>query len=198
MVTNECGSAPPRDVDERAPSYCGLLIDAGRQGRKHVERLKVSDGRIARVIEAELARVSATMELRATTEVLPIVMLYQVTGAPPPAFVFEAEPTPQDDDRIAFKIAPALVVELGHTDADTIAGFGKGNGPIVEDVEYVMGQLSKTGLARPHRDLVPVVLLYRRPLKEAEPLARVLKAPRRTYSVRDYGRTFSRSGAPDV
>lgn len=197
MVTNECGSALPDFVDEQTPSYCGLLIDAGRQGRKHIERLKVADGRIARFIEAELARASARIGLRAKTEVLPIAMLYQVTGASTPAFVFEVEPPPQDDG-IEVKIAPALVVELGHTDANAIAGFGEGHGPIVEDVACVMGQLSKTGLRRPHRDLVPIVLLYRRPLKEAEPLAKVLKAPRRTYSVRDYGQNVSRSGAPDA
>jgi hypothetical protein len=57
----------------------GLIVDAGRQRRKHVRRLRHGMGRIAAQVEA--AADQARMELRIgpDTEIIPVVLLYECT-----------------------------------------------------------------------------------------------------------------------
>jgi hypothetical protein len=57
----------------------GLIVDAGRQRRKHIKRLRRGIGRIAAQVEA--AADQARMELRIgpDTEIIPVVLLYECT-----------------------------------------------------------------------------------------------------------------------
>ena len=57
----------------------GLIVDAGRQRRKHIKRLRQGMGRIAAQVEA--AADQARMELRIgpDTEIIPVVLLYECT-----------------------------------------------------------------------------------------------------------------------
>jgi hypothetical protein len=56
----------------------GLIVDAGRQRRKHIKRLRHGIGRIATRVEA--AADQARMELRIgpDTEIIPVVLLYEL------------------------------------------------------------------------------------------------------------------------
>ena len=57
----------------------GLIVDAGRQRRRHIKRLRQGMGRIAAQVEA--AADQARMELRIgpDTEIIPVVLLYECT-----------------------------------------------------------------------------------------------------------------------
>ena len=60
------------------PPNVGLIVDAGRQRRKHIKRLRLGVGRIATQVEA--AADQARMELRIgpDTEIVPVVLLYEL------------------------------------------------------------------------------------------------------------------------
>lgn len=57
----------------------GLLIDAGHQRRKHIDRLKWGKGRLAREMQATLYSAGKELGIDSATEIVPVILLYRCT-----------------------------------------------------------------------------------------------------------------------
>ena len=60
-------------------SNVGLIVDAGRQRRKHIKRLKRGMGRIATQVEAAADQARKELRIGPDTEIIPVVLLYDFT-----------------------------------------------------------------------------------------------------------------------
>ncbi|HKS63709.1 MAG TPA: hypothetical protein VJT13_18555 [Xanthobacteraceae bacterium] len=54
----------------------GLIVDVGRQRRKHIKRLKRGMGRIAKHVEAAADEARGELRIGPDTEIIPVVLLY--------------------------------------------------------------------------------------------------------------------------
>lgn len=54
----------------------GLIVDAGRQRRKHIKRLRRGVGRVAAQIEAAVDQAREELGIGPDTEIVPVVLLY--------------------------------------------------------------------------------------------------------------------------
>ena len=57
-------------------SNVGLIVDVGRQRRKHIKRLKRGMGRIATQVEAAADQARTELRIGPDTEIIPVVLLY--------------------------------------------------------------------------------------------------------------------------
>jgi hypothetical protein len=58
------------------PSNVGLIVDVGRQRRKHIKRLKRGMGRISTQVEAAADQARSELRIGPDTEIIPVVLLY--------------------------------------------------------------------------------------------------------------------------
>ena len=72
----EGGSAQESLPALPALSNVGLIVDAGRQRRKHIKRLKRGMGRIAAQVEAAADQARSELRIGPDTEIIPVVLLY--------------------------------------------------------------------------------------------------------------------------
>ena len=56
----------------------GLMVDVGRQRRKHIKRLKRGMGRISTQVEAAADEARGELRIGPDTEIIPVVLLYDV------------------------------------------------------------------------------------------------------------------------
>jgi hypothetical protein len=56
----------------------GLIVDVGRQRRKHIKRLKRGMGRISTQVEAVADEARGELRIGPDTEIIPVVLLYDV------------------------------------------------------------------------------------------------------------------------
>lgn len=63
--------------EQPAPAEAGLLIDVGRQRRKHVNRLMQGEGRLAREVQAALYNAREELGIDSAAEIIPVVLLYR-------------------------------------------------------------------------------------------------------------------------
>jgi hypothetical protein len=56
----------------------GLIVDVGRQRRKHIKRLKRGMGRISTQVEAAAEEARGELRIGPDTEIIPVVPLYDV------------------------------------------------------------------------------------------------------------------------
>jgi len=56
----------------------GLMVDVGRQRRKHIKRLKRGMGRISTQVEAAVDQAREELRIGPDTEIIPVVLLYDV------------------------------------------------------------------------------------------------------------------------
>lgn len=76
----EEGDAPELSLPPQpALPDTGFLIDVGRQRRKHVNRLKRGEGRLAREVQAALYNAREELGIDPATEIVPVVLLYRCT-----------------------------------------------------------------------------------------------------------------------
>jgi len=54
----------------------GLIVDVGRQRRKHIKRLKRGLGRISTQVEAAADEARGELRIDPDTEIIPVVLLY--------------------------------------------------------------------------------------------------------------------------
>ncbi len=54
----------------------GLIVDAGRQRRKHIKRLRRGVGRVTAQIEAAVDQAREEFGIGPDTEIVPVVLLY--------------------------------------------------------------------------------------------------------------------------
>jgi hypothetical protein len=57
-------------------SNVGLIVDVGRQRRKHIKRLKRGMGRISTQVEAAADQARSELRIGPDTEIIPVVLLY--------------------------------------------------------------------------------------------------------------------------
>jgi hypothetical protein len=56
----------------------GLIVDAGRQRRKHIKRLRRGVGRIATQVEAAADQARTELRIGPDAEIVPVVLLYEL------------------------------------------------------------------------------------------------------------------------
>lgn len=61
-----------------APPNVGLIVDAGRQRRKHIKRLRRGVGRIAAQVEAAADQARTELRIGPDAEIVPVVLLYEL------------------------------------------------------------------------------------------------------------------------
>lgn len=59
------------------PATGGLLIDAGSQRRKQINRLKRGEGRLTRQLQAAVYQAQGELGIDAAKEIVPVVLLYR-------------------------------------------------------------------------------------------------------------------------
>jgi hypothetical protein len=67
---------PSLPVPVKLPNI-GLLLEVGKQRRKHIKRLKRGDGRLKRQIQAALDGAREELGIDRSTEIVPVVILYR-------------------------------------------------------------------------------------------------------------------------
>jgi hypothetical protein len=57
--------------------YVGYIVDAGRQRRRHIKRLRQGIGRITTQVEAAAEQARTELRIGPDTEIIPVVLLYE-------------------------------------------------------------------------------------------------------------------------
>jgi hypothetical protein len=144
------------------PPNGGLLLDVGRQPRKHIDRLKWGAGPLLERALSAIHEKRGDLGINPTKGIVPVILLYCCVRPEYTVSLFSTVDQIDEEKNITNVTTP-IVVDLGKTRNEDIGRLRIGGGRIADEVEEVMCAVRLTvDLDDGIRVLLPVVVVYSR------------------------------------